>query len=229
MKPKKTKKNLPRVRLKEKRGTGTIELLGKIKAGSIEPKEVSVDDRRQIVSYLMADGLSTAEIARILSVSDRTIERDRSAIREANTLEYDSKLAGRTAGRILEEAELSVQRIRRVVRDKDAPHAVKVDGHHKCFQILAEMTRVLQGMGYLPTASQGLRIDGTCRIEEPPSFEQIGLIAMKLHASRGQDCPENDEISRQLETLAEWADRFAGSEQLNGLARKITGQEDADV
>ena len=229
MKPKKTKKSLPRVLLKEDQATGTIELLVKIKAGSIEPKEVSVDDRRQIVSYLMADGLSTAEIAKILSVSDRTIERDRAAIREANTLEYDPKLAGRTAGRILEEAELSAQRIRRVVRDNIGILAVKVDGHHKCFQILAEMTRVLQGMGYLPTASQGLRIDGTCRIEEPPSFEQIRMTAMKLSTSRSQDCPEDDDILHRLETLAEWADRFDGGEQLNGLARKLAGQEDADV
>ena len=55
----------------------TLALLKQIQAGGVDPQCIGLADRRQIVSYLMGDGYATAEIAQILKVSDRSIDRDK--------------------------------------------------------------------------------------------------------------------------------------------------------
>jgi len=55
----------------------TVDLLRQIETGETDPKCIATADRRQLVAYLMGDGYSTAEIAQIFKVGDRTIERDK--------------------------------------------------------------------------------------------------------------------------------------------------------
>ena len=105
----------------------TISLLQKIRTRTIDPNSIRLPERHLIVSYLMADGYGTAEIAQILNVSDRTIERDKKAIREANAIATDPELAEQVVGRLVLEADLSIQRIRKAVRDTETPHNVKVE------------------------------------------------------------------------------------------------------
>lgn len=66
-----------------------LGLLQKIQAGRLHPKCIKPDERRLVVTYLMADGYGTAEMAQILKVSDRSIERDKKAVREANSIAAD--------------------------------------------------------------------------------------------------------------------------------------------
>ena len=94
----------------------TLSLLQKIQAGTVNPRCTRTADRRLLVNHLMADGYSTAEMAQILKVSDRSIERDKKAIREANALAADPELVEQMAGRLVCEADLSVQRIRKAAR-----------------------------------------------------------------------------------------------------------------
>ena len=65
----------------------------------------------------MAEGQSTAEIVHLLKVSDRTIERDKKAIREENAISQDPELANIIAGRLVDEAQICIQRIRKFERD----------------------------------------------------------------------------------------------------------------
>jgi transposase len=137
----------------------TLSLLQKIQAGVMDPKCIRPAERRLIVSYLMADGYSTADMAQILKVSDRSIERDKKAVREANAIAADPQLVEQMVGRLVLEAELSIQRIRKAVRDKDTPQAVRIEAEHRCYQIVSDMITSLQRLGYLP--SQPKEIVGT--------------------------------------------------------------------
>ncbi len=125
-------------------GDRTLSLLQKIQAGTVDPKCIRPAERRAIVSYLMADGYSTADMAQILKVSDRSIERDKKAIREANALSADPELVEQMAGRLVCEAELSIQRIRKTARDKNTPQAVRIEAEHRCYQIVSDMITSLQ-------------------------------------------------------------------------------------
>ena len=79
-------------------GGTTVTLLQRIKSGQIDPSAIGRDDRRLLVSHLMADGYSTAEIAQIMKVCDRSIARDKRAIREDSALPQDPKLAEEMTG-----------------------------------------------------------------------------------------------------------------------------------
>jgi len=81
-------------------GERTLSLLQKIQGGVVDPKCIRPAERRLIVSYLMADGYCTADMAQILKVSDRSIERDKKAIRQTNALAADPELVEQMAGRL---------------------------------------------------------------------------------------------------------------------------------
>ena len=149
----------------------TVSLLRKIESGAVNPTCIGVPERRQLVGFLMGgDGCSTAEISQILQVTDRTIERDKKAIRESNAIARDPRLVEQMVGRLCGEAELSIQRIRRAVRDKKVPPSVRVDAEHRCFEIVKGMIQQLQGLGYLPTATTKVEADLTHHLGELPDF-----------------------------------------------------------
>jgi transposase len=82
-----------------------------IRNGSIDPKSLHPDERRPVVSLLKDEGQSTAEIAHLLKRSDKTIELDKRALREENTITKDPELVKQMAGRLISGADLSKQRI----------------------------------------------------------------------------------------------------------------------
>lgn len=159
---------------------GVLKLLGQIKAERLAPASISVEERRQCVMHLSAEGLSVPEIAGLLQTSDRTIARDRQAIRKAQALEPDTKLIGLVAGRLVNEADTCVARIRRVTRDKDAPHAARIDGERVVFEIVDRLTHRLQSLGLLPSAVQRVEASLTHRLGTEISLAEIQAEAARL-------------------------------------------------
>jgi DNA-binding NarL/FixJ family response regulator len=66
---------------KSKDEDGSLALLQQIRNRVIKPKSLDLSQRRLLVSMLINEGQSSAEIAQLLDVSDRTIERDRQVYR----------------------------------------------------------------------------------------------------------------------------------------------------
>jgi hypothetical protein len=182
-------------------GERTVSLLQKIQTGTVDPKCVRPAERRLIVSYLIADGYSTADMAQILKVSDRSIERDKKAIREANALSADPELVEQMAGRLVCEAELSIQRIRKATRDKTTPQAVKVGAEHRCYQIISDMTASMRHLGYLPTATSRLQADFTHNIGQIPDFAQIQAEVQRLRQITGETQGTDPQLTEQLNQI----------------------------
>lgn len=178
----------------------TLSLLQKIQAGTVDPRCIRPAERRLLVSYLMADGYCTADMAQILKVSDRSIERDKKTVRETNALAADPELVEQMAGRLVCEAELSIQRIRKAARDKITPPAVKVDAEHRCYQVVSDMIGSLQRLGYLPIASARLQADFTHNIGQIPDFEaEVQRLRQITGETKGTD-PQLTEQLNQIET-----------------------------
>lgn len=182
-------------------GERTLSLLQKVQAGTVDPKCIRPAERHLIVSYLMADGYSTADMAQILKVSDRSIERDKKAVREANALAADPELVEQMVGRLVCEAELSIQRIRKAARDKNTSQAVKVDAEHRCYQIRSDMTASLQRLGYLPTATSKLQADFTHSIGQIPDFAQIQAEVQRLRQITGETQGTDPQLTEQLNQI----------------------------
>ncbi len=182
-------------------GPQTLALLQKIKAGQIEPKSIGKTERMLLVCFLMTEGNSNAEIAHLLKVSDRSIERDKQAIRKTNALAADPELVEQMVGRLVCEAELSVQRIRKAARDKDTPQAVKVDAEHRCYQIVGDMITSLQRLGYLPTATTRLQADFTHNIGQIPDFSQMQAEVQRLRQITGETQGTDPQLTEQLNQI----------------------------
>jgi hypothetical protein len=165
----------------------TIDLLQQLKAGTLAGAELTIASRRRIVSYLIGDGVPTPEIAQILKVTERTIDRDKRAIRETNAIEKDPKLVAQMVGRLCAEAELTIQRIRRTTREKEVDPAVRVDGEHRCYLVFADMVGRLQRLGYLPTAAQKVEADLTHHVEEIPTSDDLSREIDRIRRIGGED------------------------------------------
>lgn len=183
-------------------GPQTLDLLQKIKNGQINPKSIGKEERRLLVRFLKDEGQTTAEIAHLLKRSDKTIERDKKALNEENTLTKDPKLLGQMGGRLLTETELCMERIRKSARGKDTPASVKVDAEHRCFQIFEKTIERLQSLGFLPTAAQKVTAELTYQIEEVLTLEQIDKEVKRLQQIEGNPSEKEkteNEIIAQFE------------------------------
>lgn len=150
-----------------------LDLLKGIKADTLDSASLLPDERRPLVSILMAEGQSTAEIALLLKTSDRTIERDKKAIRENNAISQNPELADIFAGRLVEEAQICIQRIRKFERGSNCPPAAKIEGEKVCFQIFNNLTERLQSMGHLPIAAKKLEADLVHHMDNSLSLPEI--------------------------------------------------------
>jgi len=206
-------------------GERTLSLLQKIQAGTVDPKCIRPAERRPIVSYLMADGYSTTDMAQILKVSDRSIERDKKAIREANALAADPELIEQMVGRLVCEAELSVQRIRKAARDKNTPQAVKVDAEHRCYQIVSDMIVSLQRLGYLPMATARLQADFTHNIGQIPDFSQMQTEVQRLRQITGEIQGIDPQLIEQLNEIETQLGKVKLVNQIENISNIVENKE----
>lgn len=208
-------------------GERTLALLQKIQSGALDPKCIRPAERCLIVSYLMADGYCTAEIAQVLKISERSIERDKKSIREANALDADPQLTEKMAGRLVFEAELSIQRIRKAIRDKNTKAVVKIDAEHRCYQIFSDMICSMQRLGYLPTATARLQADLTHHVDQIPELSQMQQEVQRLKKIRVLDSTAKKqllEIETELKKvkLADKIDNFSKTVE----SRQVQDDED---
>lgn len=197
-----------------------LELLGKVRAGTVAGKDLLPETRQQLVMLLTADGLSTYEIAQVLKVADRTIERDRRAIRDLHAVDKDPQLVRQIVGQLIGEAQLTCQRMRRVAREKDVAPAVKIDAEHRCFQVIDLLTERLQKLGYLPTAIQRVDANLTHQVSEIPTGEELHAELLRIRAIAGEE---------QSEGLADVEDVLARATAATRLRRARLTVGDSDI
>lgn len=229
MNPNKLPKNQEKPRPSDNKpgdcGERTLSLLQKIQAGTVAPKCIRPAERRQIVSYLMANGYETADMAQILKVSDRSVERDKKAIREANALAASPELVEQMVGRLVCEAELSVQRMRKAARDKDTPQAVKVDAEHRCYQIVSDMIASLRHLGYLPTATARLQADFTHNIGQIPDFAQMQAEVQRLKQITGETQGADPQLTEQLNEIESQLAKVDLANQIENISNIVESRE----
>jgi len=157
-----------------------LDILQGIKARTTDPASLLPNQRKLLVQFLVAEGQSTAEIAHLLKVSDRTIERDKKAIHEENAISQDPELANIIAGRLVDEAQICIQRIRKFERDNNCPSIAKIEGEKGCFHIVNSLAERLQSMGYLPIAAKKLEANLTHHMENTLSLDEIDYEVQRL-------------------------------------------------
>ena len=194
--------------------TGVLELIGKVRSGELSGRTLDVPTRRRCVMALLAEGYAIAEIAGVLGCSERTVARDRAAMREALSAALEDRWLPRMLGTLLAEAEGSAMRLKRIARDRSTPAQTRVEAERTAWGMTKDMVRMLQRLGVLPEASHRV------------SAQISGQISARFGASGGPgaDAPSIDELHGEVERLRRVYDTVEGghtSARLVELAARI--------
>ena len=139
-----------------------MHLVRDVRLGRIAGANLSPEERRACVGYFTAEGLTVPEIAVTMRVSDRTIHRDRRAIRRANALKPSQALGDELVSELRAQADSAIARLRRAVRDtgdgRVTPH-MRMRAEINAFRIHRDLVALLAKLQYIPTGQERLEAD----------------------------------------------------------------------
>ena len=202
-----------------------LSVMRDIQQGALAPRSLGVEDRRRCVEHLTGEGYSLAEIAEILKVTERTIARDRSAVRRSNAIERDEDITDEMVGQLVTQADTTINRIRRVTRDGDTPPAARIEGEKACWIITRDLVQKLQSLGYLPNAPQEIRGQITHQVEHLPAYGQMNeeVIRLELIVNQHVEAGGEDQqpLLEQLALVKDQVARGVLQEQITSIATHL--------
>ena len=119
-----------------------VDILKRIREGFLDPKEISVSDRRVCVAYLRLEGYTQEEIAQIFKVHRLTIMRDEKANRK-------------DAAKLVDEIDVkSIVSDLNIWANQLVSKATREKDYALVWKIKRELISVLQSLGYLPRSPE---------------------------------------------------------------------------
>lgn len=123
-----------------------VDILKRIREGSLDPKEIRPSDRRVCVAYLRLEGCIQEEISQIFKVCRQTIMRDEKANRKDAAKLVDEIDVKSVAGNLI------------VWADNLAAKALREKNYALAWKIKRELVGELQSLGYLPRSAEQLNV-----------------------------------------------------------------------
>lgn len=133
-----------------------LSLIQRIKAGQTAPTSLGAEERRRCVEVLRVEGYTIPEIAQILKRNEKTIRRDIEKIRDEHALNPDPHLARRLVGEVVQDADASINRLRRIARETGASPLERATAESMAWKVRRDCTQLLQSLGYLPRTPMGI-------------------------------------------------------------------------
>ncbi len=107
---------LPQVR-DESDAMPAPEIIQQLYDGRLVGERVAPETRRRCVAYMVAQGFTNAEMAELLRVAERTVQRDRMVLRRDVAIKPDRRLGDELLGEFQQIVLGSVARLLRLVRE----------------------------------------------------------------------------------------------------------------
>jgi hypothetical protein len=188
-------------------GPSVIRLIQSLQRGEVTGKSLSPVDRRKVVEHLNNEGCSVGEIAEVLKCSDRTILRDRKEIAASYAVQSDPQTIAQFIGRLVQAAEVTVLRLRKIGRDKSTPPAVAVEAAHRAYQVYADLTVRLQSLAILPSATHHIQATLTHHAGEVPDYERLDNEVKRVKSTVVAAAENDPKLLAQLKQLEQRIDR----------------------
>lgn len=206
----------------ERTNDSVIKLIRQIKAGTLRGRMLAPPDRQRCVEHLTWEGVSAPEIAEILGLSERTVNRDRAQVRSDNAISRNPALAGELAGVIMQQSERAAATLRRLGKDPATPASVRVETERIAFEMRRQAIQTLQSLGYLPTAAQEFRGEfyGDMGIELP-KFNELAAEITQLAAAAKKQGSKDPATLEELKKLGEAAQCLSIQHRAEQLKRQI--------
>ena len=129
------------------------------------------------------------------------------------------------AGQLIQHAEQSVQKLRRVARKKGCPHAVQEDAHKGTWTIFRELVETMQRLGHLPTAAQEIKADLTL---QAPGFDSMNQEVKRLELVLQQSGGGDSEILQELTEIKATVGQLSVSEKIDKIRDRIDSKGGED-
>jgi IS30 family transposase len=182
-----------------------LTIISDLKNGAVSPDALDKTTRQNCVEVLIGEGYSSAQIAKIMKKTDRTIRRDLEDIRGRNALSPDLEYAKRFIGEVVVSARNHHKHLMRLARTPDATVTEKIQGEAAAWKVLKELVEKMQTLGYLPLKPQEV-IGHFLHQAEPDTIEEINAMKKQL-AELEEQAKEmdifDDEISKSIALLNE--------------------------
>jgi len=127
-----------------------------IHAGRRNVEDLSPDLRLQCVVHLTDDGFSTREIAELMHISERTVRRDRAAVRRHDAMAPDMRLGDELLGEFHRLTLASIARLTRMARQHDTPPYARLGAEEAINRMYARLIRTARHLGYIESGADRL-------------------------------------------------------------------------
>ncbi len=196
-----------------------LTLIKRIKEHKIDPAVLTTEDRRRCVEVLWSEGYSIAETAQILQRGERTIYRDRSALRSTHALHVHPGFAPEMAGELMRQTEGSMGRLRRIAREPDASAMERCMAEQFAIKAHIEMITKLQSMGYLPRVPTGVvaQVVGASSSENIATYDQILKRIDEIESVEEELELTDPETLKQREKIKDLAKRGRASAEIGQM------------
>ncbi len=152
--------------------TPTLQILKQIRDGIIDPKKLNPEIRQDCIEHLWyVEGRAVAEIAQILNVSDKTIQRDQNQIRKRNAQKPSTDYTVEVFGELLKKATSAHENMMRLSRSPDASVQEKAQAGFYAWKMIQQQIEIAQSLGVAP--SQAFKIEANIRQEEEATPVQL--------------------------------------------------------
>ena len=89
----------------------SLTIINGIKSGTLYPKDVDPESRQNCVELLYLKGFCKEEIADLFQCSEKTIQRDKAAIRRRNEIHPNPEFISQQVGQLMIHAEHSTNHL----------------------------------------------------------------------------------------------------------------------
>ncbi|MEX0887334.1 MAG: HTH domain-containing protein [Phycisphaeraceae bacterium] len=146
------------------------EVVRLLHEGRLKVGDIDLEVRRACVEHLGLEGFSTGEIAQLLGMNERTVRRDREALRRSGAIEPSPGLGDELLGEFERVVMCSAQRLARLARDPEAPPYARLWAEEAIVKNYQRFIQTAHRMGYV---EEGRRRLAQKRAESPGEVERF--------------------------------------------------------
>lgn len=204
--------------------TPILEILKEIREGTRDPKKLESDIRQDCVEHLWhVEGQSTAVIAQILSVSDKTIRRDKDAISERIAKKLTPEDRMKHLGALLAKGTAAHENSIRLSRSKDGSLQEKSQAAYYAWKSIEEQIELYQSLGYFPSKPMQIQADvHYSQDEETPAQLKEELVRLEgIVNAKGNVDPKITELIETIKGQIALAEAKAGIKELKTRVDEI--------
>lgn len=207
-----------------------LTLIQQLKDGVVAANALTKEQRQGCVAVLRLEGYTHAQMAQILTVSEKTIQRDLAEFRARNAASPPSpEQARQIIGEFLVKMEAHHAHLMRLARDKSASVAERAQAEFFAARVLNDLLLRLQSLGYLPERPQQVIGDFVHRFTDEggsePVLEATEKIIQEIELV-GQETGVDPAMTAQLAALRQ---RLEQAKLQEDAQRLLTQQQNAST